>query len=117
IIRQPADRLNRVALPALALRDDGTAFVIAKVDDDKVLVHDLEQQRPVVLSREDFLDRYQGRLLTVASRASLVAELARFDFSWFIPAMVQYRTLLLEVVVDCFFMHLSSLILTRFITV
>src|SRR5699024_10261086 len=44
ITRQPAERLDRVALPALALRDDGTAFVIAKVDDDKVLIHDLEQQ-------------------------------------------------------------------------
>lgn len=117
IIRQPVERLDRVALPALALRDDGTAFVIAKVDDDKVLVHDLEQQRPVVLSREGFLDRYQGRLLTVASRASLVAELARFDFSWFIPAMVKYRKLLLEVLVVSFFLQLFALITPLFFQV
>ncbi|BCQ28298.1 type I secretion system permease/ATPase (plasmid) [Caballeronia sp. NK8] len=36
-------------------------------------------------------------MLLFASRASLAGELARFDFSWFIPAVVRYRKLLLEV--------------------
>src|SRR5699024_10316489 len=62
-------------------------------------------------------DRYQGRLLTVTSRASLVAELARFDFSWFIPAMVKYRKLLLEVLVVSFFLQLFALITPLFFQV
>jgi subfamily B ATP-binding cassette protein HlyB/CyaB len=33
VIRQPAERLDRVALPALALQHDGQALVVAKVDD------------------------------------------------------------------------------------
>ncbi|BCQ25907.1 hypothetical protein NK8_40910 [Caballeronia sp. NK8] len=36
-------------------------------------------------------------MILFASRASLAGELARFDFSWFIPAIVRYRKLLLEV--------------------
>jgi subfamily B ATP-binding cassette protein HlyB/CyaB len=117
VVRQPAERLDRVALPALALLDDGTAFVVAKVDDEKVLIHDLALQRPSVLSRQDFQARYDGRLLTVASRASMVAELAKFDFSWFVPAVVKYRKLLLEVLVVSFFLQLFALVTPLFFQV
>ncbi|KRE89695.1 peptidase C39 [Frateuria sp. Soil773] len=116
-IRQPAERLDRVALPALALRNDGTAFVLARVDGEKALIHDLDQQRPRVLTRQELADRYDGRLLTVASRASMVAELARFDFSWFIPAVVKYRRLLLEVLLVSFFLQLFALVTPLFFQV
>lgn len=115
VIRQPADRMDRVALPAMALRNDGTAFIVAKVDGEKLLVHDLE--RPSVWSFEEFSARYDGRLLTVASRASLVAELAKFDFSWFVPALVKYRKLILEVLVVSFFLQLFALVTPLFFQV
>ena len=117
VIRQPAERIHRVALPALALNTDGSAFVVAKVDGERVLIHDLTLQRPSVLSREEFLARYDGRLLTVASRASMVAELAKFDFSWFIPAVVKYRKLLLEVLVVSFFLQMFALVTPLFFQV
>jgi subfamily B ATP-binding cassette protein HlyB/CyaB len=117
VIRQPVDRLDRIALPALALRNDGTAFVVAKVGDDKVLIHDLALQRPCILTRDEFTARYDGHLLTVASRASLVAELAKFDFSWFIPAVVKYRKLLLEVLTVSFFLQLFALVTPLFFQV
>ncbi|MBN8924887.1 MAG: type I secretion system permease/ATPase [Rhodanobacter sp.] len=117
IIRQPAERLDRVALPALALCNNGSAFVVAKVGDGKVLIHDLALQRPCVLPWDEFTARYDGRLLTVASRASLVAELAKFDFSWFIPAVVKYRKLLLEVLTVSFFLQLFALVTPLFFQV
>ncbi|HEU5012207.1 MAG TPA: type I secretion system permease/ATPase [Roseiflexaceae bacterium] len=117
VIHQSPERLDRVALPALALRSDGGAFVVAKASDDKVLIQDLGQRRPVVLSRAEFLSRYEGRLLVVASRASLLAELARFDFSWFIPAVVKYRKLLLEVLAVSFFLQLFALVTPLFFQV
>jgi ATP-binding cassette, subfamily B, bacterial HlyB/CyaB len=117
VVRQPAERLDRVALPALALMNDGAAFVVAKVDDEKVLIHDLALQRPGILSRQDLRARYDGRLLVVASRASMVAELAKFDFSWFIPAVVKYRKLLLEVLVVSFFLQLFALVTPLFFQV
>lgn len=117
IISKPSGRLDRVALPALAFGHEGDAFVVAKVDTDKILIHDPAQQRPVVLPREAFEARYAGRLLTVASRASMVAELARFDFSWFIPAVVKYRKLLLEVLTVSFFLQLFALVTPLFFQV
>ncbi|RAP58612.1 type I secretion system permease/ATPase [Oleiagrimonas sp. MCCC 1A03011] len=117
LVKQSVDRVDRVALPAMALCDDGKAFIIAKCGAEKILIHDLEQQRPVVLAPEEFRARYAGRLLTVASRASLVAELSKFDFSWFIPAMVKYRKLLIEVLVISLFLQLFALVTPLFFQV
>ncbi|MEO5559750.1 MAG: type I secretion system permease/ATPase [Dokdonella sp.] len=117
VIELPVERMDRVALPALALRRDGSAFVVAKIDERKVLIQDLDLQRPSILTRVEFEARYEGRLLTAASRASLVAELARFDFSWFIPAIVKYRRLLLEVLLVSFFLQLFALVTPLFFQV
>ena len=40
---------------------------------------------------------WTGELILFASRASLVGEFSKFDFTWFIPAIVKYRVLLSEV--------------------
>jgi ATP-binding cassette, subfamily B, bacterial HlyB/CyaB len=117
VLEQPADRLDRVALPALALDSRGESFVVARVATDKVLLQDPIDGRPMVVSREEFRSRYRGRLLTVASRASLVADLARFDFSWFIPAVIKYRKLLGEVLVISLVLQLFGLVTPLFFQV
>ncbi|WP_114240106.1 type I secretion system permease/ATPase [Dyella sp. C9] len=117
VVAQPAERIDRVALPALALQGDGRAFVVARVDAEKVLIHDLTLGRPALLKRDEFADRYRGRLLTVASRASLVAGLAKFDFSWFVPAVIKYRKLLVEVLVCSLFLQLFALVTPLFFQV
>jgi len=114
IIAQPPSRIDKAALPALALVPDGESFIIARVSDDHLLIHDLAEKKPRQISHEEFEARYAGRLLQVASRASVLGELARFDFSWFIPAVVKYRKLLLEVFIVSFFIQLFALITPLF---
>ncbi|BAV97442.1 toxin secretion ABC transporter ATP-binding protein [Lysobacter enzymogenes] len=114
VVAQPAERIDKASLPALALVPGGAAFVVAKVGAEGVLIHDLEQRRPLKLSHEEFRARYAGRLLQVASRASVLGELARFDFSWFVPAVVKYRKLLLEVLVVSLFIQLFALVTPLF---
>ncbi len=70
--------------PALVWQDDGQHFIIAKVDGDRFLIQDLVQGRPAILSREEMEARYSGQLILVASRASIIGSLAKFDFTWFI---------------------------------
>src|SRR3546814_11433695 len=89
-------------LPALALRPDGEHFIVAKVSEDTVLIHDLALQRARVMPLDEFRRLYAGRLLQVTSRAPVLGHLAKFAFRWFVPAVVQYRTLLTEVVVVSF---------------
>ncbi len=49
-------------------------------------------------------------MLLFTSRASLTGELAKFDFSWFIPAVVKYRRLLLEVLAISFVLQIFGLV-------
>lgn len=114
LVAQAAERLDKIALPALSLQPDGSHFIVAKVGRDHILIHDLAQQRPLTLTREEFARRYAGRLLVLASRASVLGELARFDFRWFVPAVVKYRRPLLEVFAASFFIQLFALITPLF---
>ena len=111
---QPASRIAMASLPALALLPDGEALIVAKVNGDQVLVHDLLAKRPRAMPVSDFEARYTGRLLQVASRASVLGGLAKFDFTWFIPAVVKYRKLLLEVFIVSFFIQLLALVTPLF---
>ncbi len=118
--------LAGMALPAIALGKDGSFFILARVETDaehapddiqRVLIHDPRTSRPEILPVADFDARWSGRLILLTSRASLAAELARFDFSWFIPAIVKYRKLLSEVLVAAFFLQLFALVTPLFFQV
>ncbi|MDT3737256.1 MAG: type I secretion system permease/ATPase [Denitratisoma sp.] len=110
-------RLERTPLPALASDRDGRFFILARIDGDQVLVQDPRVKRPQVLSQADFVARWNGELILFASRASLAGELARFDFTWFVPAIVKYRRLLGEVFLVSFALQLFALVTPLFFQV
>lgn len=56
-------------------------------------------------------------LILFTSRASLAGEMAKFDFTWFIPAIVKYRRLLLEVLLVSFVIQFFALITPLFFQV
>ncbi|MCF5900762.1 type I secretion system permease/ATPase [Aeromonas veronii] len=117
IVSQPVKRLSLTPLPAMALRQDGEHIIIARYDSDKVLVHDLCQQKPRVFSLNEFESFYEDKLLLIASRASVDNILARFDFTWFVPAVVKYRKLLLEVLGISLVLQLFALVTPLFFQV
>ncbi|KEY60897.1 type I secretion system permease/ATPase [Serratia sp. DD3] len=117
IIKQPIERIMLAALPALVLCDSGKHFVLAKIQNDKVLIQDLTQSRPITISMDNFAERYEGRLLAVSSRVSAAQGLNKFDFTWFIPAVIKYRKLLLEVLAVSFVLQIFALITPLFFQV
>lgn len=110
-------RLERTPLPALASDKDGRFFILARIDGDQVLIQDPRIERPQVLGQDEFVARWNGELILFASRASLAGELARFDFTWFIPAVVKYRKLLGEVFLVSFALQLFALVTPLFFQV
>ena len=56
-------------------------------------------------------------LILFTSRATLAGEMAKFDFTWFIPAVVKYRKLLLEVLLVSFVIQFFALITPLFFQV
>jgi subfamily B ATP-binding cassette protein HlyB/CyaB len=115
-VRSTADRLQHVPLPALARLASGEHVVLAQCDGQRVL-HLPVHGRPTVEPLDAFGRRWSGELLLFASRASLAGELARFDFSWFVPALVKHRRLLGEVLLVSLFLQLFALVSPLFFQV
>ena len=78
----------------------GPRFVVlSQCDGQRVLYQDMasvpgSKPGPSIESVDAFAGQWAGQLILISSRASLAGELAKFDFSWFIPSLVKYRSLL-----------------------
>ncbi len=116
-IKTTIERLVQTPLPAIACASDGRFFIIARLDQDKILIHNPESLRPEVLSTDQLLGMWQGELILLSSQASQAAELAKFDFTWFIPSIVKYRKLLGEVLLVSFVLQIFSLLTPLFFQV
>jgi subfamily B ATP-binding cassette protein HlyB/CyaB len=112
-----AARLDRTPLPALAASHDGRYFILARTEGDQVLIQHPDEPRPQLLTRDQLAELWNGELILFTSRASLAGELAKFDFTWFIPAVVKYRKLLGEVLIVSFALQLFALVTPLFFQV
>jgi subfamily B ATP-binding cassette protein HlyB/CyaB len=107
-------RLSAISLPAIARKKDGRYLVLAKADAEKVLVQDPGEQGPRVQPRQAFEDAWSGHLILLTKRVGLRPEDRKFDFTWFIPAIVKYRKHLGEVLLASFFIQLFALLTPLF---
>jgi subfamily B ATP-binding cassette protein HlyB/CyaB len=110
-------RLDRTPLPAIAASEDGTFFIIAKLDQGKALIQDPRSERPEVITFDALEARWSGELVLVRSESGLPGETSRFDFTWFIPAIVKYRKLLGEVLLVSLVLQLFALVTPLFFQV
>ena len=139
IIKQDIARLDKAPLPAIARNQSGEFFILAKVDittqhPDAVTSSDADLQGkslltvtrlliqrpgnpPEVLTLEAFLAEWSGDLIFFTSKASFAGAMAKFDFTWFIPAVVKYRKLLGEVLLISLALQLIGLITPMFFQV
>ena len=104
------ERLAKTPFPALVLDHTGRHFILAGSDGKTALVLEPGMQAPATRPIDEVTERSSGRMLLFTSRASLAGELARFDFSWFIPAVIRYRRLLLEVLGVSLILQLFGLV-------
>ncbi|MDD5388886.1 MAG: type I secretion system permease/ATPase [Gallionellaceae bacterium] len=116
-ITTAANRLDTTPLPALAVDKDGGFFILARFDDGQALIHDPASPHPESLALEALQARWSGELILFTSRASLAGELAKFDFTWFIPSIVKYRKLLGEILLVSFALQLFALVTPLFFQV
>ncbi len=110
-------KLSTTPLPAIAQLEDGNFIVIARVDEGRVLVQDPREGRPTMMGREAFEKAWSGQVILFTKRANLRPEDRKFDFTWFIPAIVKYRKLLGEVLLASFFIQLFALLTPLFFQV
>ncbi|GAA3954316.1 hypothetical protein GCM10022278_11320 [Allohahella marinimesophila] len=96
---------------------NGETAILAKAAPDKVLVQDYDKPSPRVLTQEEFLSEWSGELILVTKRSILPGMSAKFDISWFIPALLKYKGLLGDVVLASFFIQIFALLTPLFFQV
>jgi len=144
LVRTRSERLMHTPLPALAIMRVAQAgndhqgvngiCLLAQCDGARVLVSTPQPGAGAPAQDDDaatrsrpagpriellasFASRWSGELILITSRATLAGGLARFDFSWFVPALVKYRRLLGEVLLVSFVLQLFGLISPLFFQV
>lgn len=117
VVKKETNRLKKIPLPALIWDDDGRHFILVKIDGEKYLIQDLEQQKIVILNEHEFTKRYTGTIILVSSRDAINNIFKKFDFTWFIPAVIKYRRIFIEVLVASVVLQFFALITPLFFQV
>lgn len=126
VFEQHPERLDKAPWPAVGRHRDGRFFVIAKFDSclnpetgecsPKVLIHHAGKL-PEVVSVDELLAQWTGEVIYFTSRANFSGALAKFDFTWFIPAIVKYRHLFAEILLVSLVLQLLGLLTPLFFQV
>ena len=110
-------RLSSISLPAIAQQRDGRFVIIGRVDAERALIQDPREARPLMLPRAVFEQAWSGKLILLTKRVHARPQDRRFDFTWFIPAIVKHRKLLGEVLFASFFIQVFALLTPLFFQV
>lgn len=126
VVTQDLERFDKAPLPAIGRMKEGQFFVVAKFDPGansetgeskpRILIQHAGQP-PEVMPLEDFSKNTTGELIFFTSKASFSGALAKFDFTWFIPAIVKYRRLLGEILLVSLVLQLIGLVTPLFFQV
>ncbi|MFT3815607.1 MAG: type I secretion system permease/ATPase [Acidovorax sp.] len=129
-VRQPLERLDKAPLPCIAIDTEGRFFILAKVDlasvqgavlpssetapgNAKILIQ-RPGEPPQILGLDSFRALWDGELIYLTSKANFASDIVRFDFTWFIPAVIKYRGLLGEVFLLSLVLQLIGLVTPMF---
>jgi subfamily B ATP-binding cassette protein HlyB/CyaB len=122
-VSQDPKRLDKAPFPAVAQqKSDGRYCVIGRyipATENKAAAMLLQYpgESPVVMPVEELVSQWTGELIFFTSKASFAGALAKFDFTWFIPAIVKYRRLLAEVLCISLALQLIGLVTPMFFQV
>ncbi len=109
--------LKALPLPAIACHRDGSFFIVAQADDEKILVQHPSEGAPRTVNHDQLHAVWSGRLILMTTRAQVAGAARKFDVTWFIPPLVRYRRVLGEVLIASFFLQLFALMTPLFFQV
>ena len=115
VVEQDPERLDRAPLPAVAIDKEGNFFIVSQFGyqaGDKARPKIMIQRpgkQPEVQDPPEFFAQWSGQFIFFTSKATYLGDLTKFDFSWFIPAIVKYRKLLGEILLISFVLQLIGL--------
>lgn len=111
-----SSRLDKQPLPAICVEVNGGYSIIGKCEGGKVL-RQAPGQSPQALSVEEFERVWSGGLILLTRREAIAGGDRKFDLTWFLPSVIKYRRIFLEVIVFSFFIQIFALVTPLFFQV
>lgn len=122
IVQLTSAAIKSTGLPAIVKAYDGSYFVLAKIDTEKLpteyLIFDITHNKPQIINQNIFEQTYSGEIILFAYRKTLLQSARQhFDIAWFIPSIIKYRRLFRDVIIASFFLQLFALVTPFFFQV
>lgn len=112
LMRQDPERWAQAPLPAIAVETDGSFCIVARYDEQKTppaLLIYRPSASPEFVDLATFARTWAGELIYLTPAIGSSAIASRFDFTWFIPAVIKYRRLFAEVLLISLVLQLIGL--------
>lgn len=105
------EKLTAKDLALAFLANDGEYRILARMNQDQVLVQHPFKAQSEVWTKQQLQDSWSGRVITLS------APMLKFNLSWFVPAFWQYRHILAEILLFSLVLQLLGLVLPLFFQV
>jgi subfamily B ATP-binding cassette protein HlyB/CyaB len=115
--------IDRKTLPAILQSVGGDFFVLARITESPqghllYLVQRVDNTHPETLEADQLQKIWAGDIILVSPKNGLSsARQSTFNLRWFVPSLVKYRRLFVEVIVASFFLQLFALVTPLFFQV
>ncbi|MEW7314996.1 type I secretion system permease/ATPase [Buttiauxella gaviniae] len=126
VVKPDIRRMDKASWPAVAQMRDGRYFIIAKYDPGnqgegktpvpRMLIQH-ENSPPEFITLEELFQQWTGEVIYFASKVNFSGALAKFDFTWFIPALIKYRRVFAEILLISLVLQLIGLVTPLFFQV
>ncbi|EMT6577788.1 type I secretion system permease/ATPase [Providencia rettgeri] len=104
-------------LPVIAIDVNGNPFLVLKKNNEKFLIFNILSMTSQIYQESELSTIYSGELILINHIESILKNQKKFDFSWFIPLIVKYRNIFLEIFILSLFIQLTVLITPLFFQV
>lgn len=105
VVNEKKGSLHRLTLPAIVKLKTGEYSVVAKADENKVLMLEAYERNPKVVGMEDFHNIWDGETVLLIPRDIGSRDL-KFGLKWFIPSILKYKKPFIEVLAAALMMQI-----------
>jgi len=109
LVQIPLKRINKMRLPAIIKKKIGGYAILAKIENDEMLVFDTQINRAEKVSKEKFQEIWSGDIFLFVKSMDKETE-SSFGIKWFLRAVLKYKKVLVEVLLASFILQILGLV-------
>ncbi len=109
IVRPTAEELGNIEYPAMACMANGVFVVVAGCNDESAFLLDPTLEKPVALSKVQFMEAWGSELLVFSAAFSWDYFKKRYNVEWFLRVFSHYKRYFYEVLLASLFLQLMGI--------